>query len=163
MKYLLDSDTLIRAKNDHYPFDSFPGFWSWLEQLNGDGVAFSIDKVKKELIDEGDQLSHWVRMRGSSFFLRTDGAETQKTLSQLVGWVSGMSNYTLAAQNEFFSSADLMLVSHAMAGGFTIVSFEEEADKCTTRIKIPTIGKRMGVRTIKLYQLIKESPRKLML
>jgi len=32
--YLLDSDVLIRAKNDHYGFDFCPGFWDWLEAAN---------------------------------------------------------------------------------------------------------------------------------
>gem|GEM_PF-6918350 len=34
MAYLLDSDVLIRAKNDHYGFDFCPGFWDWLEAAN---------------------------------------------------------------------------------------------------------------------------------
>lgn len=54
MKYLLDSDTLIRAKNDFYTFESCPGFWTWIERLNTENVVFSIDKVKQELMDEKD-------------------------------------------------------------------------------------------------------------
>ena len=29
--YLLDTDTLIRAKNEHYGFDLCPGYWNWLD------------------------------------------------------------------------------------------------------------------------------------
>ena len=32
MLFLLDSDTLIQAKNEYYGFDLCPGFWDWLDR-----------------------------------------------------------------------------------------------------------------------------------
>ena len=43
MKYLLDSDTLIRSKNDAYRFDFCPGFWTWLDKESGAGQATNDD------------------------------------------------------------------------------------------------------------------------
>lgn len=31
MKYLVDANVLIKAKNRYYAFDIAPGFWKWLD------------------------------------------------------------------------------------------------------------------------------------
>jgi len=49
MVYLLDSNTLIEAKNHYYGFALCPGFWDWFEQQNRAGRVFSIDRVRTEL------------------------------------------------------------------------------------------------------------------
>ena len=43
MRYLLDSDVFIQAKNLHYGFDFCPAFWEWLVQKHASGVIFSIE------------------------------------------------------------------------------------------------------------------------
>ena len=50
MAYLLDADVFIRAKNDHYSFDTVPGFWDWLHNANARGDVFSIQRVRDELL-----------------------------------------------------------------------------------------------------------------
>jgi len=60
MKYLLDSDTLIRSKNDSYRFDTHPGFWEWLEQSNILHIIGSIETVWRELTGE-DELAEWAK------------------------------------------------------------------------------------------------------
>ena len=34
MRYLLDADVFIRAKNLHYGLDFCPAFWDWLIESN---------------------------------------------------------------------------------------------------------------------------------
>lgn len=155
MRYLLDSDTLIRAKNDSYPFDSCPGFWTWIEKLNEQGIVFSIDKIKQELIEEGDQLSNWAKMRGAEFFLKSDGADTQKALRDVVAWVHLHQRYSDAAKHKFLSVADFRLVGHAIATQSTIVTFEKDEPDAKESIKIPSACRQFNVACINLWGLIR--------
>ena len=40
MKYLVDANVLIEAKNRYYAFDIAPGFWKWLDQAHAQGGLF---------------------------------------------------------------------------------------------------------------------------
>ena len=65
MKYLLDSNIFIEAKNRYYGFGICPGFWEWLE--DSDEVK-SLDEVEKELAAGEDDLSKWVKDHLKKFF-----------------------------------------------------------------------------------------------
>ena len=39
MIYLLDTNTLIEAKNRYYSMTICPGYWSWILQSHGQGVV----------------------------------------------------------------------------------------------------------------------------
>ena len=41
MKYLVDANVLIEAKNRYYAFDITPGFWKWLNQAHTQGTVSS--------------------------------------------------------------------------------------------------------------------------
>lgn len=69
MPYLVDTNVFIEAKNDFYGMDFCPAFWDWLVEGNRDKRVFSIDRVRDELIEGGDQLSEWAKDRGSNFFI----------------------------------------------------------------------------------------------
>jgi len=162
MKYLLDSDTFIRANNDYYDTEMVPGFWSALEKLNKEGVVFSLDAVKRELDEEDDWISRWATMRGSGFFLRRD-AEAAKTMRTLAVWIQTNEQYTDAAKREFMDGADFSLVGFAMAHPFTIVTLETDQPNSISRIKIPSICKHFNVDCINLKTMIKRLGVKLIL
>lgn len=67
MAYLLDTNTLIQAKNEYYAFDLCPGFWDWLDEKNGAGTIFSVQAVKEELARGDDQLAQWAADRDTKF------------------------------------------------------------------------------------------------
>lgn len=76
MRYLLDSDALITAKNLHYRPDFCQGFWEWVEQGNLAQKIFSIDTVYQELRtgDSTDFLHEWANQANhDGFFLPTKG------------------------------------------------------------------------------------------
>jgi hypothetical protein len=83
VKYLLDTNAFISAKNGAFAFESCPGFWTWLAGKNQSNEVFSIDKVKRELVAEKDQLCNWIELNGEHFFLKTDTAETGKRLREV--------------------------------------------------------------------------------
>ena len=44
MKYLLDANVFIQAKNLQYGFDFCPAFWDWLDEQAVAGHVSSIEK-----------------------------------------------------------------------------------------------------------------------
>src|SRR6266404_2709648 len=154
MKYLLDSDTLIRSKNDSYRFDRHPGFWEWLEQSNILDVVGSVEAVWRELTGE-DELAEWAKRQGSRFFLTPDES-VNKSLSEIAKWVNNHSQFSAAAKAEFLRRADFTLVGHAHANGCVVVTFEKDEPKSIRKIKIPTVCKHFSVRCLNIFQLIEE-------
>ena len=142
MKYLIDSDVLIQAKNSYYAFDVCPGFWDWLDHAHAQGLIASVEKVAGELKAGSDELAAWARSR-PGFFLGTD----QQTLSALLlvaTWATSSADYTQAAAREFLDAADSQLVASASALGLTVVT-QERAAATRNKIKIPNACRELEV------------------
>jgi hypothetical protein len=72
--YVLDSDVLIAAKNTYYAFAICPGFWKGLLRAHEQERAWSIDKVRGELLAgrKEEDLVQWVkRCQDPSFTIQT--------------------------------------------------------------------------------------------
>ncbi|WP_122828782.1 DUF4411 family protein, partial [Pseudomonas viridiflava] len=61
MKHLLDSNTLIEAKNRYYGMTICPGYWSWIVQQHQALEIASIVQVRDELARGNDDLTQWVK------------------------------------------------------------------------------------------------------
>ena len=134
MAFLLDTNVLIAAKNNHYGFDFCPAFWSWLDEANGAGIVQSVERVYDELIERGDDLSEWARAR-RPFFLPLS-ADDVRAVAEVNRWANDSPDFDPAAKAEFADAADSFLVAQAKAGGHTIVTHERISDG-RKRIKIP--------------------------
>jgi hypothetical protein len=155
MKYVLDSDTLIRSKNDFYRFDTAPGFWEFLEQENILDIVGSVDAVRKELVDEKNQLAEWVKTQGTRFFVSPDDTVTT-SLGTIAKWINENRQFSDAAKTEFLSAADFVLIGYAHAKGCKVVTFEKDEPGAIHRIKIPTVCKAFGVDCMPLFQMLSE-------
>jgi hypothetical protein len=153
MKYLLDADVFIRSKNDFYAFDTHPGFWRWLEQEHQAGNLFSVQRIKRELTEERDQLSQWADINGT-FFLPHD-AKTRRSMGIVAAWAQS-SRWEDSVKNDFLKSGELELIAHAHAylGEFEIVTFERDQPECNSVIKCPVAARANGVEAITLFKLI---------
>lgn len=60
MKYLLDANVFIDAKNRYYGFDIAPVFWQWILSSHAREDLYSIRAVHAELRNYEDELSVWV-------------------------------------------------------------------------------------------------------
>jgi hypothetical protein len=136
MKYLLDSNVFITAKNAHYGMDFVPGFWDWLESAHIADTVYSVQAVRAELMEGGDELADWVSRRPTSFFKDVDG-DALARLRDLGAWATSQPQYTPAAVSTFLGSADYFLVGQASALGLTVVTHEKPAPDAKTRIRIP--------------------------
>lgn len=141
MKYLIDSDVFIQAKNRHYSFEICPGFWAWIEQAHSAGDVHCVARVGKELRDGNDRLAEWAKEQ-SALFVPTD-EPTVEALREVSTWANE-SHYEPPAVAEFLGAADSELVARARAHELTVVTHEIPSDS-KRKIKIPNACKQFGV------------------
>lgn len=155
MPYLLDADVFIRAKNDHYSFDTVPAFWDWLDYANARGDVFSIQRVRDELLAGDDELAEWARDRHDEFFLPPDAA-TLTALGRVATWANTEERFTDAAINAFLDSADYFIVGQAMAGDLVVVTHEKPAPQARNSIKLPDACTAMGVAAVSPFRMLRD-------
>lgn len=141
MKYLLDANVFIEAKNRYYGFDLCPGFWTWIDEAYAADRAQSVEKIGEELQDGSDELATWAKAR-PELFAAPDEAVVDG-LRELATWAEGAS-YTDAAVAEFLQRADSYLVAHAQAHNLTVVT-QEVASDGLKKVKIPNACRHAGV------------------
>lgn len=74
MKYLLDANIFITAKNLHYGMDFVPAFWDWLDRSHAQVTVRSTTRVQQELAAGNDELADWTEPRGSFFYHQIRGS-----------------------------------------------------------------------------------------
>lgn len=153
--YLVDSNVLIEAKNRYYAFDIAPGFWAWLDYAHANNVVCSIDPVREELIEGGDELAAWARSHTD--FFRPIDAEAASHFGPLTTWAQSKS-YTAAALQEFLTNAaDFFLVAYAAAHGHTLVTHEQPRPEARKRVLIPDACHAMGVRYANTFMMLRKT------
>ncbi len=152
MKYLLDSNVFIQAKNEYYGMDFCPGFWDWLIARNQAGIVASIARVHKELRDGGNQLAQWSGQRADEFFLPADGSVISAA-TRISTWVGGL-DFKSSAVKQFESSADLYLVAHALAKNLVVVTHEKKRQS-KKRVKIPNVCERFHVEYMNPFEMLR--------
>lgn len=119
---------------------------------NKKGIVFSIEKVGDEIAAGADELAVWAAQRGPTFFLKPDAA-TLPALGTVSNWTTSQ-NYHPAAVNTFLQVADYYLVAHALAHGYTVVTYEKP-DNSTKRIKIPTVCIGLNIKCITPFEMLR--------
>ena len=159
IRYLLDSDVLIAAKNLHYNPKFCGVFWVWVLAAHEAGNLFSIDKVKDELLSGGkeDVLNEWSsNALLNNFFLKTTQSVNQ--WKKLSVWAhSPAKSFKEAAKTKFLDaeSADAWLVAYAAShGDCVIVTNEVSAPFSKSSIKLPDAAEHLGVRTTSIFDLL---------
>ncbi|GIX00134.1 MAG: hypothetical protein KatS3mg111_3466 [Pirellulaceae bacterium] len=110
MRYLLDANVFITAKNLHYGFDFCPAFWDWLRLAHEHGTVFSIEKVHDELMAQDDELTGWAEgVRRLVLY----PAGPEDACRPWARFLPGCKHnpYTPAAKNTFFLKADYYLIA----------------------------------------------------
>ena len=86
--YLLDANVFIESKNVYYGFDTFPGFWDWLDAEQTPGHLGSIRMICDELLKGNDDLKEWaIGRKISGWFLQNDDEQTQQIFTLISVWV----------------------------------------------------------------------------
>lgn len=152
MRYLLDTNVFIQAKNLHYGFDFCPAFWDWLAEAHEQGRVFSIEKVRDELLAVGDELSEWAQPQGAEFFRRPGSADFE-SLAVTSRWAAA-AGYEPGAVRGFLMVADYYLVAQARTGKFTVVTHEVPAAS-PKKIKVPDACIALGVECVSPFGMLR--------
>ena len=160
MRYLLDADVLIAAKNIHYKPGFCQAFWQWLDDGYAAQAIFSIDRVCDELLngDPDDHLVRWARSKETTgFFLDTKGLMGK--FGEVANWsMRRQPPYQQAGLQKFLrvNSADAWLVAFGASfeHEYTIVTNEVAAPEGRRDVKLPDAAAAFGVPTIRLFELL---------
>lgn len=154
MRYLLDANTYIQAKNQYYGMDICPAYWDWLGQQFERGVIASVNMVSRELRDGNDELAKWVRDR-PGHFIANDDEPTQSIFADIVQSVMG-GDYNAGNRDSFLAKADPWIIANAQTLGATIVTHEAVVAPNARKVKIPNICQQFDVSCLNTFQFLRE-------
>jgi hypothetical protein len=146
MIYLLDSNTLIEAKNRYYGMTICPGYWSWVLRSNGQGVVASIETVGDELKRGNDELAEWAK-QNAALFLPVSDDSTQAAFVQVAAHAASQTaQMKPGALEEFLGGADPWLIAKAMTiEGSVVVTHEQFNLQMRRKFSIPNVCQHFGV------------------
>lgn len=141
MRYCLDANIFIQAKNLYYHFDICPGFWDLLDQQNG--TVESIIPIYDELVAGNDELKSWAKdQKETGFFANISEPAIQEAFRLIAGYV--VDKYEPHQAGKFLDCADPWLIAYAQMTDCTIVTSERLAPGAKV-VKIPNVCEKFGV------------------
>jgi len=146
--FVLDADVFIAAKNAYYAFDICPGFWGALLNAHQLGRAWSIDRVRNELLAgrKEEDLVPWVQNEApASFFHDSNAGEVSTAYGEIMLWVQRNPRFLDRAKAKFATAADGWLVAYAMVNETTIVTNEQPRPESRNRVLLPDVCMQFGV------------------
>lgn len=155
MPYLIDTNILIRSKND-MPFDLWPTFWDKFHGLMMNGQIYSCDRVKSEIENRNDDLTHWMSENTPPNFYIGEDTDVMIELAATQNWANSNSVFTGAARIDYASKADAYIVATAKAKGLTVVTYEKSSPFRQTRVMIPDACAALGVNCCDLNAMLRE-------
>jgi len=157
MQYVLDSNIFIQAHRSVYPLDVVPSFWNKIKALAEAGTIISIDKVKKELYKNEDDLKDWCKSSlPDDFFKASD--QTISEYTEVVNWAVSKGQYKQHAIDEFLraEAADAWLIAFAKQNKVTVVTHESSSPKSQKRILIPDVCNDFQIPYCNTIQMMRE-------
>lgn len=155
LKYVLDANVFIEAKNRYYGFDFAPKFWRCLIRLADDGTIASIDRVKDEIAKGNDELATWIKSEFSNAFNSTDDQDISLQFRDIMRWAQSNIQFSREAKSEFAGVADGWLVAYAKSEDCIVVTQETHIPEITRRIPIPNVCKAFNVEYINTFEMIR--------
>ncbi len=155
-RYLLDADSFIRSKRQHYAFDFCPGYWDALLQGFRQKRVISIVPIRKELERGNDALTDWVKGKVPKRFFDPVTDETvQAAYAAVIRWVEKGDRFSPAARQKFASGADPWLVAYARTNGYNLVTYEVSSPELRARIKLPDVAHHFKVKCLPPYVMLR--------
>jgi hypothetical protein len=157
-KFLLDANVFIESAKKHYAFDIAPKFWESLIRHSESGRVQSIDRVKKEIDKEKDQLAEWAENKFKHAFLSSDDETVAVNFGRLMNWVQRQSQFRDEAKTEFADEkvADGWLIAYAMAKGLVLVTLEQLNPHIKRKVPIPNVCQAFGVKYITPFEMLRK-------
>lgn len=159
MNYLIDSNILIRSKNNEYPFDFFPGYWDFMNECFKSGSIFMHKKVYNEIKKGKDDLSRWVEDNKNNIAIVDEDSVEESLYLSLSEWAEDPSNdFTKNAIEAFCRTdkADIWLCAKAKDKDFIIVTDETFERAARKSIKIPNVCEAFGILYMDKFTFIRK-------
>ncbi len=154
MKHLLDSNTLIEAKNRYYGMSICPGYWAWILQQHQALEIASIVPVRDELAKGNDDLTQWVKSNAHLFEDASD-VSTQAAFGHIVTKIAEQVPVMKSgALEEFLEGADPWLIAKAMTTGAVVVTHEVHNPDIKRKFTIPNVCSLFGVPFMNTFELL---------
>lgn len=154
MKHLLDSNTLIEAKNRYYGMTICPGYWAWILQQHQALEIASIVPVRDELAKGNDDLTQWVKSNAQLFEDASD-ERTQVAFGYIVAKIAEQAPLMkVGALEEFLEGADPWLIAKAMTTGAVVVTHEVYNPDIKRKYTIPNVCSLVGVSYMTTFELL---------
>lgn len=161
-RFIVDANVFLQGKNFHYHFDFCEGFWDWIHAGYNQGLIYSIEKVRAELVagNKGDKARAWAEAMPRGFFLADTGdAKVMVEYGHVMNWSNTNTHYTPNAKKVFADSkrADAFLLAYAKTYGNVIVTQEKSRPETKRSIPIPDAATLIGGidPTVTIYELLK--------
>lgn len=157
--YVLDSDVFIAAKNAYYAFAICPGFWHGLLRAHKKGRAFSIDKVRGELLvgRKEEDLVQWLKKEvPAGFFLDSTTRDVTSAYAEIMLWAQRSPRFLDRAKAELATVADGWLVAYAMVNSTVVVTNEQPRPEARSRIPLPDVCEQFKVSYKDTFQMLRE-------
>jgi len=155
VKYILDANIFIEAKNRYYAFNLCPGFWDSLLHHNSMGNLESIDRVRNKELSEGDDLDAWSK-KSPELFASTDSKFVLADYGEIIQWVQSQERFTNAAKSEFSSGVDAWVIAYAKANNAIVVTHEVSAPKSRTDVKIPDVCNHFNIKCTNTFDMLQK-------
>lgn len=169
MLYLLDANVLITAHDEYYPIDRIPQFWRWvIENANQNRIKMPFEMVaevkagqfNRRLDVEDDDLLRWLREDNHEKDLLFDASADLSLVNRVFREGYEIPQPTLDELRKI--RKDPLLIAYALADpSIVVVTLESKQEYATEAMKkhkrsIPFVCRKMGVRSIDTYELIRE-------
>ena len=169
MLYLLDANVLITAHDEYYPIDRIPQFWDWIienAKQNRIKVPFEMlaevkagQPTKDADLDE-DKLFRWLALDDQERDLRYNTTANDELVNRV--FIEGYELPQPSTDELRKIGKDPLLIAYAFAiQNSCIVTLESKQQNATETMKrhkrsIPFVCRRLGVRCIDTFDLIRE-------
>ncbi len=155
--YVLDADSFIRAKRQHYAFDFCPGYWDALLRSFHQKRLCSIEPVKTELERGKDDLADWVSDDApDEFFESVEDNDITEVYADIIRQVQANPLHPAGAKQHFARGADPWLVAYAHVFRRVVVTHEVSALKSKATIKLPDVASSFDVECVTPFDMLRE-------
>ncbi len=149
MRYSIDTSSLIEGFRTLYPYEMLPALWNRdLPGLVESGALKATDEVRVELDRQDDELLTWVE-EYTDFFVPLDQA-IQERIREIL-----RDHAPLVHAGRGRSGADPFVIALASLNSDCSVVCEEGTGS-PTQPKMPDVCAALGIRCIKLVEVIRE-------
>lgn len=162
LKYILDANVFIHTSRVSYPLDVCPGYWRALDELCSEGIACSLDIIKKEIEAGDDDLAEWIAETDRRpYFRGTDADDLFLAYQRVIQTVEENQQYKSSAKAEFANVPDSWLIAYAHLHNLTVVTMEQPAPQSKSKVKIPDVCIQLSIPWCNVLDMLRSCKKKI--